>query len=59
MSVESIVANDRLLKLMKEISSLRMQVEQAERDRATTRVEVASAIVATQARLQSRSGRSL
>jgi hypothetical protein len=59
MSVESIVANDRLRKLMKEISSLRTQVEQAERDRATTRVEVASAIVAGQARLQSRSSRSL
>jgi hypothetical protein len=59
MSAESIVANDRLRKLVKEIASLRIQVEQAERDRATTRVEVASAIVAAQARLQSRLGRSL
>ena len=53
------VSEDRLLKLMSEIVSLRRKLEQAERDRAASRVEVASAIVVAQARLQSRSGRSL
>ena len=59
MSVESIVANDRLRKLMKEISSLRKQVEQAERARSASRVELelASPIVVAQTRLQSLSGR--
>jgi hypothetical protein len=53
------VSEDRLRKLMSEIATLRKKLEQAERDRAVSRVEVASAIVVAQARLQSRSGRSL
>jgi hypothetical protein len=59
MRTQKSVSEDRLLKLMSEIASLRKQLERAERDRATSRVDVASAIVVAQARLQSRSGRSL
>jgi hypothetical protein len=52
------VSEDHLRKLMSEIVTLRKKLEQAESDRAVSRVEVASAIVVAQARLQSRSGRS-
>ena len=57
MRTQKSVSEDRLLELMSEIASLRKELEQAERDRATNRVEVPSAIVAAQALLQSRSGR--
>jgi hypothetical protein len=59
MRTQKNVSEDRLLKLMSEIVSLRRKLEQAERDRAASRVEVASAIVVAQAGLQSLSGRSL
>jgi hypothetical protein len=59
MRTQKSVSEDRLIKLMPEIASLRKKLEQAERDRAVSRVEVASAIVVAQTRLQSRSGRSL
>jgi hypothetical protein len=59
MRTQKSISEDRLLELMSEIVSLRKKIEQVERDRELTRVEVASAIVVAQARLQSRSGRSL
>jgi hypothetical protein len=56
MRTEETASQESLRRLWTEIALLRQEVEQAERDRAESQMQLAS-IVAAQARLQSRSDR--
>lgn len=59
MKTEKVVSEVSLRRLMSEIAVLREQVARAERVQVESQVELPSAIVAAQSRLQSRSGRPL
>jgi hypothetical protein len=52
MRAEKSVSEESLRRLWSEIALLRQEVEQAERDRAEAQVQLTSAIVTAEARLQ-------